>query len=93
MIYNPKQKDNNRFVAVSIPSSRKLFERYGYSTVQGHPDNTDPYKFSTPSNVQSTSLHQLGNIHRTLEFEASQASREIAQAQESPQEVVKTDED
>lgn len=50
MIYNPKQKDNRRFKPISLPTARKLFERYGYSlATDGHPDNTDPYKFKEPA--------------------------------------------
>lgn len=40
----------NRFQAVSIPSARKLFERFGLRPVQGHPDNTDPEHFGEVSN-------------------------------------------
>ena len=36
----------NRFQAVSIPSAHKLFERFGFRPVQGHPDNTDPDHFN-----------------------------------------------
>lgn len=40
----------NRFQAVSIPSARKLFERFGFQFQQGHPDNTDPDHFGEVCN-------------------------------------------
>ena len=53
MIRNDKLSSLNAFQPRAIPSARKLFERYGYSRVaDGHPDNTDPYHFGTPSNPQ-----------------------------------------
>lgn len=53
MIRNDELSALNAFQPRAILTARKLFERYGYSRVtDGHPDNTDPYHFSTPSNVQ-----------------------------------------
>lgn len=40
----------NRFQAVSIPSARKLFERFGFHLQPGHPDNTDPDHFGEVCN-------------------------------------------
>lgn len=52
MYINKKLAAVNGFRPHAIPTARKLFERYGYSRVQdGHPDNTDPYHFKTPSNL------------------------------------------
>ena len=52
MYINKKLAAVNGFRPHAIPTARKLFERYGYSRVQdGHPDNTDPYHFNTPSNL------------------------------------------
>lgn len=45
-----KENNLNRFQAVSIPSARKLFERFGFQLQQGHPDNTDPDHFGEVSN-------------------------------------------
>lgn len=51
-MYIEKLVKVNCFWPHAIPTARKLFERYGYSRVQdGHPDNTDPYHFNTPSNL------------------------------------------
>ena len=63
MIIVRKQDMVNNFKEVPIPSARKLFERYGYSlTKDGHPDNTDPYHFSEPSNlVGSTELEKMAS--------------------------------
>lgn len=41
-----EENNLNRFQAVSIPSAHKLFERFGFRPVQGHPDNTDPDHFN-----------------------------------------------
>lgn len=41
-----EENNLNRFQAVSIPSARKLFERFGFQLQQGHPDNTDPDHFN-----------------------------------------------
>lgn len=52
MYINKKLAAVNGFRPHAIPTARKLFERYGYSRVSdGHPDNTDPYHFNTPSNL------------------------------------------
>lgn len=52
MYINKKLAAVNGFRPHAIPTARKLFERYGYSRVsEGHPDNTDPYHFNTPSNL------------------------------------------
>ncbi len=64
MIIVRKKDMVNNFKEVPIPSARKLFERYGYSlTRDGHPDNTDPYHFSEPSNlVGSTELEKMSVV-------------------------------
>ena len=89
MIRNDKLSALNAFQPRAIPSARKLFERYGYSrVVDGHPDNTDPYHFGTPSNPQGI-VPGVGSVS----LGASVADSLLAQSQQSaaPPEEVKTD--
>lgn len=84
MFYNPKQKSNNRFRAVSLPSTKKLFDMYGYSrSAVGHPDNTDPYKFSSPSNPQGMIPNEA--YMRTLVSGVSSAFQPTEQQPSSPE--------
>lgn len=63
----------NRFQAVKIPSARKLYEKFGFKESAGHPDNLDPYKFSTPKNTPSTPLSDIARgAYINDHFEAPQ---------------------
>lgn len=76
MIYNPKKVDNRRFKAVSLPSCKKLFERFGYSLGEkGHPDNTDPYKFTDPKFKSGVFPKDVDNS--TLISGVTQAYKEV----------------
>lgn len=45
-----------------MPSGRALYERYGSSEPKGHPDNTDPYHFTTPVNEHVNLLDKLNSV-------------------------------
>ena len=89
MIHIPECCKSVAFVPRAIPTARKLFERYGYSRVaDGHPDNTDPYHFGTPSNPQGI-VPNVGSVA----IGASVAESLLAQSQPfaAPPEETKTD--
>lgn len=70
----------NRFQAVPIPTVTKLFEMYGFSrATSGHPDNTDPYNFTDPSNPASDPLDQLGQLNKAAlrDAYASKAAEDL----------------
>lgn len=70
----------NRFQAVPIPTATKLFEMYGFSrATTGHPDNTDPYNFTDPSNPSSDPLDKLGQLNKAAlrDAYASKAAEDL----------------
>ena len=82
----------NKFQEVSIPKARVLFERFGYKAPIGHPDNTDPNHFNTPSNLGLTPTETLAAGMRVavrLNSQAAEAAK-LAERADSP-EVEKKD--
>ena len=83
MINFKKLADIQRFRPSYIATSRKLFERYGFSLnrVDQHPDNTDPHHFKVPTNLAGVvpnlgSVEIGGNLLESAASAASMASRE-----------------
>lgn len=86
-----KENNLNRFKAVSIPSARKLFERLGFQSISGHPDNTDPDHFGEVSNPvgvdkQAVMARVGGSALRAFEVERLHESQ-----REPPKEDVSDD--
>ena len=73
----------NRFQDVSIPKTRVLFERYGYKVPAGHPDNTDPNHFNTPSNLGLTPTETLAAGMRVAVRLNQSAAAAAKQAEEA----------
>lgn len=71
----------NKFQEVSIPKAKVLFERYGYKAPQGHPDNTDPNHFKTPSNLGLTPTETLAAGMRVAVRLNAQATAAAKQAE------------
>lgn len=85
MISNKKLGALNAFQPRAIPTARKLFERYGYSRVtDGHPDNTDPYHFGTPSNPQGV-VPNVGSVSLGASVADSLLSSSQSEPQSEPQ--------
>ena len=62
---------HNKFTAVPVATAKKLFETYGFSRATvGHPDNTDPYHFTDPSNPVASPLEELGRVNTSVLREA-----------------------
>lgn len=87
-IYNEKLYKLNRFEPKKLPSARQLFQKYGPSMMRqqsGHPDNTDPYHFSTPGNISGV-IPNSGGIALGMRFveaqmAADEANRRAAEAE------------
>uniref|UniRef100_A0AAU8B671 Uncharacterized protein n=1 Tax=Dulem virus 229 TaxID=3145706 RepID=A0AAU8B671_9VIRU len=84
----------NRFQAVPIPTVTKLFEMYGFSrAVTGHPDNTDPYNFTDPSNPSSDPLNELGRVNKAALRDAYASKSSDDLPPDKPDESDKSEED
>lgn len=82
-----------------IPSGRQLFERYGLSSPKGHPDNTDPYHFGSPSNLHVTQFDKLNSMvlrirdgYATLDELSAKNAAEAAEESASEAETKTEDE-
>lgn len=74
MLYNKKLHKVQEFRDTRLPSVRDLFDRYGFSLMKsgGHPDNTDPFKFSDPVNpsvVPNIGTIELGQLYADVQRE------------------------
>lgn len=79
-----------------IPSGKALFERYGFKAPEGHPDNTDPYKFGKPSNSPVNALERLQSVatrtRYTADLLAKEQSKLLSDVDTSKEEVSAEDE-
>lgn len=89
----------NKLEETLVPSGRDLFERYGWSAPQGHPDNTDPKHFNIPVNASPSALEKLQSIQTTTRYNMRLEERELAESLDSagveyvaPETKVKDDE-
>lgn len=93
MIPNPELHKLVGFRRAKLASVRQLFNRYGFSLAKvGHPDNTDPMRFTSPSNPSDS----LGTISGLVRGQRLANSLRPAQAPEvekpAPDEPDKPDE-
>lgn len=80
-----------------MPSGRALYERYGSSEPKGHPDNTDPYHFTTPVNEHVGLLEKLNSVRVRVRSDYAATLQELAaqeigaaQAEPAPEADTKT---
>lgn len=71
-IRTPKNKVNH-FKPHLLPTTGQLYKKYGTSLGDGHPDNTDPYKFSDP--VNPSGQHHLETMSAAERVVSSDSER------------------